>query len=76
MLLKAEVNKIISGPHKVRKQVYKTVFYVADVYVTVDLEAIALTLGQKAMGNKNKQAKYLGGAVIVKAANIQQEVGT
>jgi hypothetical protein len=49
--------------------------YVADVYVTVDLEAIARSLGHRAMGNKSKQSKYLGGFVTVEARNIQHEGG-
>jgi len=95
MLLKAEVNKIISGPHKVRKQAYKTVavdasgqpgvsgyrsvengVYVADVFVTVDLAAIARELGHKAMKNKSKQSRFLGGSVTVEAANIQHDEGS
>lgn len=49
--------------------------YVADVFVTVNLEEIARTLGLKAMSNKSKQSKYLGGCVIVEVRNIQHTGG-
>jgi hypothetical protein len=45
----------------------------ADIYLTIDLDAIARDLGCKAIGNKNRRSKYMGGVVVVEAVNIRKE---
>jgi hypothetical protein len=48
------------------------VYETADIEVAADLGAIARTLGAKAMRNKSKVAKDVGGYVVVKATNIRR----
>lgn len=45
----------------------------ADIYVSVDFDAIAADLGRKALHNKKHISKYLSGAVVVEATNIRKE---
>lgn len=48
-------------------------FLIADAYVSVDFEAIAKALGEKAMRNKSGKATYMKGAVVVTARSIRKE---
>jgi hypothetical protein len=48
-------------------------FTVADIHISIDMEALAKELGGKAIKNKEHRSRYLGGDVVVEAVNIRKE---
>ena len=49
--------------------------FTGDVVVTVDIDAIALALGTRALSSKGRKSVGLSGLVTVKARNVKREKG-
>lgn len=46
---------------------------IADVTLSIDMDALCQVIGYRAMKNKTGKAKYFGGLIVAKVANRQRK---
>lgn len=47
---------------------------IADIYLEIDIDAIARELGKKAISNKRKRSHIMGGYIVAEAVNITKQL--